>query len=61
MVTLNMIRGNSMHVSTEHDGVYDNIPVMYDDEPRNPREVLKHKKSADILHAGALECNIANS
>ena len=41
----------SMHVSTEDD----NIPVMYDDEPRNPREVLKHKESADILHAGALE------
>ena len=41
----------SMHVITEDD----NIPVMYDDEPRNPREVLKHKESADILHAGALE------
>ena len=42
-----------MHVGTEDD----NIPVMYDDEPRNPREVLKHKESADILHAGALEMN----
>jgi hypothetical protein len=41
----------SKHVSTEDD----NIPVMYDDEPCNPRDVLKHKESADILHAGALE------
>ena len=50
----------SMHASTEHDVVHDNIPVMYDDEPRNLREVLKHKESADILHAGALEIT-ANS
>ncbi len=41
----------SMHVGTEDD----NIPVMYDNEPRNPREVLKHKESADILHVGPLE------
>ena len=41
----------SMHVSTEDD----NIPVMYDDEHRNSRELMKHKESADILHAGALE------
>jgi hypothetical protein len=41
----------SMHASIEDD----DIPVMYDDEPRNPREVLKHKESADILQAGALE------
>jgi hypothetical protein len=31
----------SMHVGTEDD----NIPVMYDDEPRNPREILKHKET----------------
>jgi hypothetical protein len=41
----------SMQVSTEDD----TIPVVYDDEPHNPREVLKHKESEDILHAGALE------
>jgi hypothetical protein len=44
-----------MHASTEHDVVHDNIPVMYDDEPRNHREVLNHKDSADILYAGSLE------
>jgi hypothetical protein len=31
----------SMHVSTEDD----NIPVMYDDEHRNSREVMKHKET----------------
>ena len=41
----------SMHASSEDE----DMPVMYDDEPRNPREVLKHRESADILHAGALE------
>ena len=41
----------SMHASTEDD----KTPVMYDDEPRNPREVLKHQEIADILHAVALE------
>ncbi len=41
----------SMHTSTEDD----NIPVMYDDEPRNSQVVLKHNGSADILHASSLE------
>jgi hypothetical protein len=41
----------SIHVSSEDE----DMPVMYDDESRNPREVLKHKESADILHSGTLE------
>ena len=39
-----------MHASSEDEDL-----VVYDDEPRNPREELKHRESADILHAGALE------
>jgi hypothetical protein len=49
------IHADDIHVSMHASSEDEDMPVMYDDEPRNPREVLKHKDSADILHTGALE------